>query len=133
MTLNPALLSLGSGALDLVAMFYPPAAPIIGLIKKAAPYIAAAIPLVEAGIKEGPGAFAAVKEAAPELSKIIEDLANKARDIGKGFGLTDEGHIENIARTLFKLPRMTPEEELHWMNTTAGNDPSEENSQKGSG
>ena len=38
------------GGLSIVSLLYPPAAPIIGIIEAAEPYVEAAIPLVQAAI-----------------------------------------------------------------------------------
>jgi hypothetical protein len=117
-----------TGALGIISLVYPPAAPIIAIIERVAPYVIAAAPLVEAGIKEGPGAFAAVKAAAPDLTQAISDLASHVFASGK-FGSTPEGVQENVARAIFGHPLMTHDQEMKWMaNATPGNDPSQENS-----
>lgn len=122
-------MSILNGVLGLVSIVYPPAAPIIGIIEKAAPYIIAAKPLVTAAINEGSGAFDAAKKAAPELSKAINDLASHVFAAGKSFGSTPAATVENLTRAVFGHRQMTHEEEMRWMaNATPGNDPSEENS-----
>lgn len=118
-----------TGLLGLVKMFYPPAAPVIGIIEAAAPYIQTALPIIQAGIEEGPGAFAAAKAHAPQLASLITKLADQAKALNKNFGSTDEGHVENIARVVFGQRTLSHDEEMAWMNRmTPGNDPSQENS-----
>lgn len=125
-------ISILQGTLGVISMLYPPAAPFIAIAEKAAPYLIAAIPLIEAGIKEGPGAFAAVQAAAPELTAQIRAIATQASSLGVSFGSTDAGHIENVTRAMFSLPQMTHDQEMAWMNAaTPHNDPSQENSQFG--
>ena len=123
-------MSILTGVLGIVSIVYPPAAPIIGIIEKAAPYIIAAKPLIAAAIKEGPGAFAAAKEAAPGLGKAIDELSSHVfAAANNAFGKTPEVAQENIARAIFGFRQMTFEEEMRWMNSmTPGNDPSQENS-----
>lgn len=106
------------GALGLISIFYPPAAPVIAIIEQAAPYIIAAKPLITAAIAEGPGAFAAAKAQAPELAKAISDLAAQAASLGKSFGATPEGHVENVARAIFGQRQLSFEDELSWMDKT---------------
>lgn len=121
--------SILTGVLGIVSMVYPPAAPIIGIIEKAAPYIIAAKPLISAAISEGGSAFEAATKAAPQLAQAIKDLASHAFAGGIKFGSTDMGSVENIARAVFGFRQMTPEEEKRWMDRmTPGNDPSQENS-----
>jgi hypothetical protein len=107
------------GSLGLISMIYPKAAPIISLIEKAAPYLEKAQPIIAAGIKEGPGAYAAAKEAAPELFDAIDKLTAHVMSSGEAsFGSTPEAMKENVTRAMFALPQMTFEEELKWMNDT---------------
>lgn len=118
-----------TGGLSLISLLYPPAAPIIGMIEMAAPYIEIAIPLIQAGITEGPGALKAAEDASPQLAAAIKGIAAHFTSLGVSLGSTDSSHAENIARVLFGFTRMTPEEEMKWMNDmTPGNDPSQENS-----
>lgn len=126
-------LSILSGVLGIVSIAYPPAAPIIGILERVAPYIIAAKPLIAAAIAEGPGAFDAAKKAAPELGKAISDLASHLMPSG-AFGSDPKVVLENVARAVFGHSQMTFEQQMKWMNdTTPGNDPSQENSQRGSG
>lgn len=121
------------GVLGVVSFAFPAAAPVISIIEKAAPYIIAAKPLISAAIKEGPGAFAAAKEAAPQLADAIKSLASHVMATGK-FGASPGVVVENVARAVFGHQQMTAEEEKRWMdNATPHNDPSQENSIYGSG
>jgi len=109
--------SILTGVLGLVSMAYPPAAPIIAIIEKAAPYIIAARPLIEAGIKEGGNAFEAAQKAAPQLSKAIKDLTSVMMAGGNtAFGKTPAASTENITRAVFGFRQRTIEEDNRWMN-----------------
>lgn len=122
------------GGLSLISLIYPPAAPIIGILEVAEPYIEAAIPLVEAAITEGPGAVKAIEQSSPQLTQAIKDLAAHVASLGTVFGTTDASHVENTARILLGFNQMTPEEELAWMNSSPYyNSGGENSSQLGSG
>ncbi len=109
------------GVLGLISIAYPPAAPIITIIEKAAPYIAAAEPVIAAAISEGPSAFAAVKAQAPQLAVAIQQISDHFQSMGKTFADTSDGHVENVTRAIFRLPQMTAEQERQWMDSTTAN------------
>lgn len=107
-----------SGALGLISLIYPSAGPVVAVVEKAAPYIDAALPVVQAAIKEGPGAFAAVKDAAPELADAIKQLAAHISVSPANLGGDADVVIENVTRALFGFKQMTPEQERAWMDST---------------
>lgn len=118
---NKELTSLMEGLLGLVPLFYPPAAPVVLVITKALPWVIAAGPVVKALVEEGVPAFEAAKEKAPKLAAAISELADvipvsKSTVISPPAYVDRAVHVENVARTLFGLPRMTFEQELEWMN-----------------
>lgn len=106
-----------NGVLAIIALADPAAGPIILILERAVPYLVAAAPLVIAGIEEGPGAIAALEKAAPDLTSQIKALASHIPSLG----ITPDGHIENVARSLFGATRMTPEQEMAWMNAATPN------------
>lgn len=118
--------------LPIISMIYPPAAPIIGILTTIAPYAIAAEPLVVAAIKEGLPALQAAEAAAPQFTAQIKALAAQIpTELSSAFshGGSVDAIAENLARMSFSFPKMTPEQELKWMNDmTPGNDPSQENS-----
>lgn len=136
-------LNLLNGLLNSIASFHPEYATAIGAVIKYEPMLEKLGPVVTAGVKEGPGAVAALQHSAPELIAAVKALV-AASPIGAGQkpgqvlpGPTQRAqdvHVENVTRSLFGFGGMTVEQQTAWMNsTTPGNDPSEENSTRGSG
>lgn len=115
-------------------MFFPQAAPIIAIVQRALPFIAAAQPAISAAIAEGRPALQAAEAAAPQFASAVKDLFAHASANLRGAlsGASDGAHLENITRLLGGFHRMTPEEEKRWMdNQTPHGDPSQENSKFG--
>lgn len=122
-----SLESISFGALHMLAMFYPKAAPIVAAIEK---YKDAA-PIITNLIKEGPSAFAAAKEKAPGLAIAIEQFVHAHISTGaKSESATAAKAVENATRSVFGLGRMTQEEEMAWMNRA---NPISDDSRSGSG
>lgn len=136
-------LNLLNGLLNAVATFHPEYKTAIATVIKFEPMIEKLGPVAAAGVKEGPGVVAAIQEHAPELLKAIKDLVAAApSSAGHKPGAAQPGpmaraqdlQVENVARGLFGFGNMSIEEQSAWMNsTTPGNDPSQENSTRGSG
>lgn len=135
-------MNLLNGILNSIASFHPEYKAAIGAIIRYEPLLEKLGPVVTAGIKEGPGAVAVIQASAPELIKAIRSLvatgiglAGKSGDSPPGpTQRAQDVHVENVARSLFGFGGMSVEEQTRWMNsTTPGNDPSEENSKRGSG
>lgn len=118
---NKELTALIEGLLGLVPVFYPPAAPVVLVITKALPWVIAAGPVVKALVEEGMPAFEAAKAKAPKLAEAISELADiipvSSQTMASPPAYADRTvHVENVARTVFGLPRMTLEQELAWMD-----------------
>ncbi len=104
--------SVASGALSLVALAYPPAAPAIAIVTKVLPWVIAAAPVVKAAVKEGAPALEAAQKAAPELTQAIRELAAHLPSAAT----SQEAHTENVARQIFGFRHMTAAEEREWMD-----------------
>lgn len=124
---------INSPLLNLVSMFVPQAAPIISVIQRFAPAITAAEPVIRAAVAEGKPAFEAAKQQAPQLVAAVHELFTHLPNLAAA-GATPGAVFENVTRGLVGIHKMTPEEEKAWMDrATPGNDPSQENSKRGSG
>lgn len=64
------------GLLKTIAAINPEYAPMINFVLAHETEIDMLAPIADAAVKEGPGAFAAAKEHAPELAKAIEDFVD---------------------------------------------------------
>lgn len=123
---------INSPLLELVSMFVPQAAPVFAIIQRFAPAITAAEPVIRAAIAEGRPAFEAAKKEAPQLVSAVHELFTHLPSLGSN--TNKQVGFENITRNLVGFHRMTPEEERAWMDrATPHNDPSQENSNVGSG
>lgn len=116
--------ALANGGLSLLEMFWPQAIPIIEIVKKATPYIGVIAPAVQAAVAEGKPAFDAAKAAAPQFTKAISDLVAHT-----GTPVT-AAHLENAARVMGGMHKMTPDEERAWMDRAS---PISDDSRSGSG
>ena len=92
--------------LPLIALAFPEAAPAIAIISKVAPY---ASPIIAAAIKEGPSAYRAAVNHAPQLAHAIQDLTVKV------YGSAEPHHLDAVTKRLFGAP-MSFAEEQDWMN-----------------
>lgn len=132
-------LNLLNGVLNTLASFHPEYKVAIGAIIHNEPLLEKLGPVVTAGIKEGPGAVAALQASAPDLVKAIKALV-AASPLGSGQkpgsplpGPTQRAqdlHVENAARSLFGIGGMTVEEQNAWMQSKS---PMSERSDVGSG
>lgn len=99
-----------------VTGFLPGASPIHGLLAMH-PDQAALLVDVISNLGEGESAVAAAERAAPELTVAIKNLVGS---LGTALPNT-AAHVvnsESFLRSLGGLGRMTPDEELDWMNRT---------------
>lgn len=64
------------GLLKTIAMFHPEYKSMIDFVLNHEDQIEKLAPIADAAVKEGPGAFAAAKEHAPELAKAIADFVD---------------------------------------------------------
>lgn len=103
-------------ALTLLGLGFPPALPFIAIAKEAVPAFMAAKPYILKAISNGKSAIEAANEEAPQLVPQIKAIATEALARGLSLGPVPDIHLENVARDIFKIPRMTPEEEAKWMN-----------------
>lgn len=71
-------------ALDVVAVAYPPAAGIIAIAKRFAPYGGPTLTLIKDAVSEGPAAFAAAKEKAPNVFNDLKALADQVKKAQTG-------------------------------------------------
>lgn len=111
-----AIGSIISGLGSVAALVYPPAAPFIGFLQRIEPYAEAAVPLIKAAISEGPAAFTAAKQAAPELFNQIHDLAAALKkQIGDTTPVNDK-QLANLAAHVVGVdpPGWTHEETQRW-------------------
>lgn len=132
-------LTLLNGLLNTIASFHPEYRTAIGTVIKYEPMLEKLGPVVSAGVKEGPGAVAALEESAPDLIKAIKNLV-AASPVGAGQkpgtplpGPTQRAqdlHVENVARSLFGFGGMSTEEQNAWMQSKS---PISERSDVGSG
>ena len=106
-------------ALDTVAHLNPEYVPAINWLKSHEDEAAKVIPVIDAAIRQGGSALAAVQRDAPDLYKAIVDLVDASQAPQDSTML--HKHAENTTRMMFGFPRMTPEQEQAWMDrTTAG-------------
>jgi hypothetical protein len=64
------------GLLKTIATFHPEYSSMINFVLAHEDQFEKLAPIADAAVKEGPGAFAAAKEHAPELAKAIEDFVD---------------------------------------------------------
>ena len=70
----PVSKQVADGLLDTIAWLHPEYATIIDFVKSHEDQLSALVPVIQASIKEGPGALAAAEKAAPELTQAIKSL-----------------------------------------------------------
>lgn len=109
-----ALTALAGGLVDIGVLAYPQAAPFATAIKAALPYLEAAAPVVRAAIQEGPIAFAAAKQAAPELFGALTMLVAQAKGVLPS-AVTD-ADLAHAASHILDIdpPGWTHEETVRW-------------------
>jgi hypothetical protein len=129
-----------SGAADFLAAFSPTTRDLLSFVRKHEDLIRRVIPVVQAAAKEGPAVIDAVQKNAPELVAAVKEMIGASASARENFGSTqldpapehEEGvQLENALRSIAGVPRMTAATERAWMDRTAGNDPSQENSRQG--
>lgn len=100
-------------ALTIIGLAFPEAAPFVPLIKGLLPAWFAAKPYVDKAIVDGRSAFEAATQADPSIGAKIKQIVGTD---------TSAVSVENITRQIFKIPKMTPDEESRWMDgaTPAG-------------
>jgi hypothetical protein len=103
-------MSIANVALPLVAMAFPQAGPVIGIVQKALPYILPTYNIIKEAIDDGPKAYEAAKKAAPDLHKAITDLAKLVFNTET----PTKAQLENTTRTLYGFRPMTFDEEERW-------------------
>jgi hypothetical protein len=107
------------GAIKAITYTHPELKNVLDAVMKYEPQIAKLAPVLQAGIKEGPGAFAAAKEHAPDLAAAIGDFVRSiprtAATQGEGLAAIDL-HAENFTRELVGAGAMDTDEERKWMD-----------------
>lgn len=122
-----------NGAISAIETFHPELTPILSAIMKYEPELERLEPVILAAVKEGPGAFAAAEEHAPELAAAIRHfVASKPGTAPSPAASAAQVATasENFTRKMFGLNLMNPDEERAWMDGTT---PNVGNSQAGSG
>lgn len=116
--------SIIEGLLHAVASFNPALGPLINMALEHEAEIIKLGPVISAAIDEGPGAFAAVEKQTPKLAAAIKDFVHSLPATAPTAVHADASlkvATENATRNVFGFKKMTPEEELAWMDrTTAG-------------
>ena len=115
----------------LLGLAFPEALPFIAIAKEAIPAIIAAKPYVEAAIARGESAFGAADKV-PGVGAKIRALAA----VIPASNVTVMPHLDlvTVIGAGITAPGMTLEETEQWLNNaTPHNDPSQENSNVGSG
>jgi hypothetical protein len=110
-----------TGVGQIVALLYPPAAPIIGFIERVEPYAEKAIPLIQAAITEGPAAFAAAKQSAPQFFSHLESLAGTLKWLSGNSAVTNDDELAVLASHIAGIdpPGWTHEETIRWWDRGA--------------
>jgi hypothetical protein len=118
-------------ALSVVVLFFPETAPFLAIAKEAIPAIIAARPYIEEAVAKGESAFAAADKVAG-LGDKIRALAGVLPSVeGSPFQHLD---LVTIVGAGIAVPGWTLEETQKWLDNAAPhNDPSQENSNVGSG
>lgn len=76
-------------------------------------------PVIAAAAKEGPGAFQAAVDHAPELANAIKNFVHSLPGTAPSQAAMDtqlQKSTENATRDLFHLPHMTADQEREWMD-----------------
>ena len=112
-------LSLVEGAARAFSRTHPAFANLVELAIKHEDQLEKLGPIITAAAKEGPGAFAAAQEHAPELAQAIKDFAHSLPGSAPTAAAAQAQltkSTENVTRDLFHLPHMSPEDEREWMD-----------------
>lgn len=116
-----------SPLLSLLGRFVPQAGLVINFVRAHEGVIVAAVPVAQAAVEEGASVFEAAKAKAPKFADAVTNLIRLLPSAN--VVSNSEVHVENISRNLAGIPRLTPDEEMAWLDRAApGNDPSQENS-----
>lgn len=116
----------------LIGLAFPAAIPFIAVAKEAVPALVAAKPFIAAAVQNGESAFEAAEKASPGLGGKIRALAGFIP--GQAGNVMPHLDAVTIAGAGFAVPGWTIEETQHWLDNAAPhNDPSQENSNVGSG
>lgn len=116
----------GNPMLRLIGLVFPQATSVIDIIERYKGTIDKAQPIIAAAVEAGEPVFNKVVEQLPKFATVVSSVLHASPSI---HGLTPGVMAENVARVLGGFGRMTPEQEMKWMNDmTPGNDPSQENS-----
>ena len=120
-------MSLVDGVLDMVATFHPELGPLIKLAIQYEPEAEKIIPILQAAAKEGPGAFAAAEEHAPDLAEAIKNFVHAMPNAATS---TDHSNQiladakENATRIIAGLGPKTAEDEKAWLDSKSPSDDS---------
>lgn len=116
--------SIASVLMTVVSIAYPPAAPIIAIAKEVEPFLEDGLPILKAAITEGPAAFAAAKEKAPDLFAGLQALANKAKAnlTGNPAAVATDHELANFGAHVAGIdpPGWTHEETQRWWEKASG-------------
>ena len=114
--------------IGLIGLILPQANSIIDLIRRNKGTIDAAQPIIAAAVDAGEPVFEAAVAALPKFGTVVSSIMALApAHLGNEIGAALK--VENVARVLGGVGKMTPEQEKRWMDlATPGNDPSQENS-----
>lgn len=126
-------MSIVDNLLGLVKIWHPELSVLIDLAIKYEPQIEKLGPVIVAAAEEGPGAFAAAKEKAPDLAKAIENFVHAMPGTAVSHAaaaISLNTAKENITRQIFGAAKMTPDEEMAWMDRAS---PISQDSRSGSG
>lgn len=109
-------------ALNAVATVYPPAAPFVAIAMKVEPYIEQALPIIEDAIKEGPAAFAAAKQAAPELFAGLTRMASTLKVMQGSNSFVTDSELANLTAHVAGIdpPGWTHEDTQRWWERAQG-------------
>lgn len=121
------------GALRAAASLHPELAGLIDLALKYEPQLEQLGPIIKAAAEEGPGAFAAAEEHAPELAAAIRNFAHSLPGTAATSAHAEQAlkvNTENVTRDLFHIGRMDPDEEKAWIDRAT---PANEDSRFGGG
>ena len=104
---------------------FPGATPFIEFARRAEPFIEAGIPLLKAGLAEGPAAYAAAKAKAPDFFAQLQILADKtkARMTGDVAAVASDHEVAALSAHIVGVdpPGWTHEETQRWWDIAQGN------------
>ena len=125
MNTDEVISGVANTALGILDFVFPAAGPIISIAKTAVPAIIAAAPFVKKAFNDGVSAIEAADKASPGLGGMLVDMLHHGQVASAPAGNAAHHtahaaphpvHVENFARSVFGLPRMTNEEEANWMD-----------------